>query len=105
MRLVACGRFILRACRFVFELALPCQMSALPPLFAEISPEHAAAAPPQNPDLLPATPQHEPGKRGPKTKADKAVRTTYAITGFFAATSPHLTEAPAPSVQLSAHGN
>ena len=87
------------------SLLFRAKLSALPPWFAEISPEPAAAVPPQNPDLLPATPQHEPGKRGPKTKADTAARTTYAITGFFAATSPHLTDAPAPSVQLSAHGN
>jgi hypothetical protein len=79
-------------------------MSALTPSLQNFS-GACGGAPPQNPDLLPATPQHEPGKRGPKTKADTAARTTYAITGFFAATSPHLTDAPAPSVQLSAHGN
>ena len=81
------------------SLLFRAKLSALPPWFAEISPEPAAAAPPQNPDLLPATPQHEPGKRGPKTKAYKAAQTTYDITGFFAATSSRQTNAPPPEMR------
>ena len=83
------------------SLLFRAKLSALPPWFAEISPEPAAAAPPQNPNLLPATPQPEPGKRGPKTKAYKAAQTTYDITSFFAATSSRQTNAPPFQVSAS----
>ena len=56
--------------------------SAITPRFAEISPEPAAPATPQDRVLTPATPHNEPGKPGPKTKAQQAARQSYSITNF-----------------------
>ena len=50
------------ACRFVFELALPCKMSDPPPLFTGISREPAAAVPPQEQVRVPATPHNVRGR-------------------------------------------
>jgi hypothetical protein len=50
------------ACRFVFELALPCKMSDPRPLFTGVSREPAAAVPPQEQVRVPATPHNVRGR-------------------------------------------
>ena len=56
------------------------KLSAQTPRFAEISPEPAAPAAPQDRVLTPATPHCEPGTSGPKSKAYKAAGMSYSIT-------------------------
>ena len=81
--------------------------SAITPRFAEISPEPAAPATPQDRVLTPATPHSEPGKSGPKSKAYEAAGMSYDITSFFkrsdAATSSSTSEAASAAAAAAQH--
>jgi hypothetical protein len=90
------------------SLLFRAKLSALPPWFAEISPEPAAPAAPQDRVLTPATPHNEPGKPGPKTKAQQAARQSYSITNFLtkrpdAATSSSISEAASDAASAAQH--
>ena len=84
------------------------KLSASTPRFAEISPEPAAPAAPQDRVLTPATPHCEPGTSGPKSKAYRAAGMSYAITSFFdkqldVATSSSTNEAASDAASAAQH--
>ena len=84
------------------------KLSALTPRFAEISPEPAAPAAPQDRVLKPATPHTVPGKPGPKSKTQQAAGKSYDITNYLfrpsdAATSPSTSEDASAAASAAQH--
>ena len=85
------------------------KLSALTPRFAEISPEPAAPAAPQDRRVLkPAMPHTVPSKPGPKSKAQQAAGKSYDITNYLtrpsvAATSPSTSEDASAAASAAQH--